>query len=161
VTGALSGGVNLTLTLTNGGSQNLFWDGLSSNGDALQSGTYMIELVRTEPGQTATVKSVTITLLEAKDGSAQAVAASAWVGPNPAQSGSPILVHYNPGSQAWAQGKLFDLAGELVEESGDAGRTGQIKFSRRLAPGIYLVDFEVRRDEYILARRALKAAVVK
>jgi flagellar hook assembly protein FlgD len=160
-TGAQSGGVSMTLTLANGGRQILYWDGLSSNGDALQSGTYMIELVRSEPGQSSTVKSVSVTLLDSKDSSAQSVAASAWVGPNPVQQGAPILVHYKPGAQAWAQGKLFNLAGELVEESSDGGVTGIVRFIRHLAPGIYLVDFEVRRNETILARRALKVAVVK
>jgi flagellar hook assembly protein FlgD len=161
VTGAISGGVNLTVTMANGGSQSLYWDGLSSSGNSLQSGTYMIELVRTEPGQTSAVKSVTITLLESKNGSAQGIAASAWIGPNPVQQGAPILIHYKPSAMEWAQAKLFGLGGELVAEANDAGGTGLLEFARRVAPGIYLVDFEVRRNETILARRLLKAAVVK
>jgi len=161
VTGAESGGVNLTLTLANGGSQSLYWDGQSSNGDPLQSGVYLIELVRTEPGQSATVKSVSVTLLEAKNGTAQAVAASAWVGPNPVQQGAPILVHYAPNAQEWGQGKLFNLAGEMVAQASDGAANGLIRFTRNVAPGIYLVDFEVRRNESVLARRVLKVAVVK
>jgi flagellar hook assembly protein FlgD len=161
LTGAESGGVNLTLALANGGSQSLYWDGQSSNGDPLESGVYIIELVRTEPGQSATVKSVSITLLEAKNGTAQAMAASAWIGPNPVTQGTPILVHYAPNAQAWGQGNLFNLAGEMVAQASDGAGNGLIKFTRNVAPGIYLVDFEVRRNESVLARRVLKAAVVK
>jgi flagellar hook assembly protein FlgD len=160
VTGAVTGGVNITLTMTNGGNQSLFWDGLGSGGQDLQSGTYLIELVRTETGQSSTVKTVAVSLLESKDSSADNVASSAIAGPDPVIKGLPVRVRYKPNSQDWVQAKLYNEGGELVGEATDFG-TGFLSFNSGLSGGIYLIDFEVRRDEAILARRIMKVAVVR
>jgi hypothetical protein len=159
VTGAVTGGVNLTLNLGNGGTQPLFWDGMGSGGAPLQSGTYLVELVRTQPGQTSTIKTVAVTLLEAKNNSAQAVAASAKVGPNPVLKGGDVIVHYKPNAQNWVVAKLYNESGEMVAQAADFG-SGALNFGKGFSGGIYMLDFEVRSGDLVVCRRILKAAVV-
>jgi hypothetical protein len=158
-TGLVTGGVNLTLTLANGATQTMFWDGLGSAGAPLQSGTYLLELVRTQPGQTSTIKSISVTLLQAKNSSALQVASSAKVGPNPVLKGGVLQVHYQPNRQNWVQAKLYNESGELVAQATDFG-TGTLKFGAGYSGGIYLLDFEVRGGDLVVARRILKVAVV-
>ncbi|HXC63704.1 MAG TPA: hypothetical protein VNZ67_05065, partial [bacterium] len=161
LTGAVTGGVNLSLTMANGGTQNIYWDGLSANGGALQSGTYLIELVRSETGHSSTVKTVAVTLLQSKDTTADDVAASAKAEPDPVLKGDNVEVHYKPSPQDWAQAKLFNLSGELVGQSIDLAGRGILSFGNGLSGGVYVVDFEVLRNGAILARRILKVAVVR
>jgi hypothetical protein len=160
-TGAITGGVNMTLTMANGGNQTLYWDGLSSNGQALQSGTYLIELVRSETGQSSTVKTVAVSLLQSKDLSAEDVAASAKAAPDPVLKGESVEVHYKPTAQDWAVARLYSQNGELVGQCSDLNGSGILTFGRGVSGGIYVVDFEVHRNEAILARRILKVAVVR
>ena len=159
-TGAVTGGVNLTLNLANGGTQFLYWDGMGSQGAPLQSGSYLLELVRTEPGQTSTIKTLAVTLVQSKNSSAQSVAASAKVGPNPVAKGSPIKVQFTPNKQNWVQARLYNESGELIAQAVDLGGTGLIILGNGCSSGIYLVDFEVHGGELVVARRVLKVAVI-
>ena len=131
-TGATSGGAQLTLTLSNGGTQSLFWDGMGSNGAPLQSGTYLVELVRTEPGPTTTIKTLSVALLQPKNGTAQAVAASAKVGPNPVLKGEDVVVRYTPGAGSWVRARLYNESGELVAQCRGHGRQRPADLRRRL-----------------------------
>jgi hypothetical protein len=159
VTGAVTGGVNLTLSLSNGASQPLFWDGMGSGGAPLQSGTYLLELVRTQPGQTSTIKTLSVTLLASKNGSALAVAASAKVGPNPVLKGGDVAVRYQPNAQNWVVARLYNESGELVAQTLDFG-SGTLNFGGGLSAGVYMLDFEVRSGDLVVARRILKVAVI-
>ncbi|HTB33897.1 MAG TPA: hypothetical protein VK842_03480 [bacterium] len=160
-TGAVSGGVNLNLTLANGHTQTLFWDGLGSNGQPLQSGTYLVELVRTETGQSSTVKTVAVGLLQPKDSSDQAVASSAKAGPDPLMKGETLQVKYHSNGLDWAQAKLYSQSGELVAAAIDSRGIGVLTFGGTPSGGIYVVEFEVCRGDAVLARRVLKVAVVR
>jgi flagellar hook assembly protein FlgD len=158
-TGAITGGVNLTLTLANGASRPFFWDGMGNGGAPLQSGSYLIELVRTEPGQTSTIKTLALTLLQSKDSSAQQMASSAQVGPNPVLKGGAVKVKYHPNGLNWVQVRLYSESGELIAQAADSG-TGTLVLGSGYSGGIYLLDFEVRSGDGVLARRILKVAIV-
>jgi hypothetical protein len=158
-TGVVTGGVNLELTLANGGTQPLYWDGMGSGEAPLQSGTYLLELVRTEPGQTSTIQTLSVTLLETKNNSALNVAASAKVGPNPVLKGGAVVVHYHPNLQNWVRAKLYNESGELVAQTVDFG-TGVLTFGGGFSGGIYLLDFEVNSGDLVVTRRVLKVAIV-
>ena len=160
VTGAINGGVPMTLTLTNGSTAPLFWDGLGAGGAPLQAGTYLVELVRSESGQSSTVKTLAVSLLQVKDGTAQNTAASAKVAPNPVAAGEPVSVRYTPSKQNWARGRLYNADGELVAEAVDLAGSGALTFGKGCSSGVYLVSFEVCEGQAVMARRVLKAAVV-
>jgi hypothetical protein len=121
----------------------------------------LIELVRTETGQSSTVKTVAVSLLQAKDSSAENMAASAKAAPDPVLKGEPVQIRFSPNAQDWAQAKLYNQDGELVCQASAAVGSGILTLKSGLSGGIYLVDFEVRRNEAILARRILKLAVVR
>ncbi|HXB97374.1 MAG TPA: hypothetical protein VNZ54_04930, partial [bacterium] len=161
VTGAVTGGVNLILALANGWTQTLFWDGLGNGGSPLQSGVYLLELVRTQPGQDPVVKALSVNLIESKDASAQAMAASAVLGPNPVVKGEGFKVRYASNGRNWALGRLYSEDGQLVEARSDAAGGGTLSFSGAVAPGIYILDFEVHAGAVAVARRGLKVAVIR
>jgi hypothetical protein len=75
--------------------------------------------------------------------------------------GGLVQVHYSANKQMWAVGKLFNQGGELIAEASDLNGLGVLTFDRGVSGGIYMVDFEVRRNETVLARRILKVAVVR
>ncbi|HXC65517.1 MAG TPA: hypothetical protein VNZ67_14230, partial [bacterium] len=159
-TGATTGGAQLSLTLANGGTQPLYWDGLGDGGAPLQSGNYLVELVRTQPGSTTTIKTISVTLLQPKNTTAEAVAASAKVGPNPVPKGGAMVVGYKPSPANWVRARLYNDSGELISQAVDMGGSGRLNLGSGFSSGIYLLDFEVCRGEAVVARRVIKAAVV-
>jgi len=158
-TGRPCGGLTLTLALANGRSLPLVWDGLGGGGAPLQAGTYMIELVSGESGAADAVKALSVALLQPKDSTAQAVAASAKVAPNPAPNGGAVVLRYTPNTRDWVLAKLYNQSGELVGQAVET-RSGTLGFAPAGSGGIYLVDFEVCQGSVVVARRLLKAAVL-
>jgi flagellar hook assembly protein FlgD len=159
-TGATSGGTQLTLILSNGGTQTLYWDGMGSNGAPLQSGTYLVELVRTEPGASTTIKTLSVALLQPKNSTALEVAASAKIGPNPVLKGGPVTVRFNPAAGIWVRARLYNENGELVAQCVDMGGSNTLTLGGGYSGGIYVLDFEVCEGDIVVARRMIKAAVV-
>jgi len=163
-TGPGKGGLNINLTLANGNATTVFWNGLSSQGQPLQSGNYLLTLSQTQTGSNEVMKTETIVVLAVKDESANGMANSAMVVPNPVAEGR-FEVRYQTGSLGigtfTAVGRLYDLDGHRVAEATDHG-SGTLRYSGDWGPGIYLLDFEVHNgDSGVLARRILKVAVVR
>ena len=156
-------GLRVDLKVGQTGSQQVLWDGLNDQGAPVSSGTYVIKLAYNEAGQRTVIKSVSVSLLQNPDSPAQAAVASAILGPNPWQPGSgvPLKLFYTPSPQGHAGVRVYNLAGELVAQAADPGDTGCIGLPVFGAEGIYLVDFEVRSGNAVLARRVLKAALVR
>jgi hypothetical protein len=159
-TGTTSGGAQLSLSLANGGTGSLYWDGLGDGGAPLQSGSYLVELVRTQPGSTTTIKTLSVSLLQPKNSTAESVAASAKVGPNPVLKGGDIVVGYKPSLAVWVRARLYNDSGELIAQAVDMAGSGRLNLGSGFSSGIYLLDFEVCRGEAVVARRVIKAAVV-
>ena len=62
----------------------------------------------------------------------------------------------------WHHFGLEKLPGERVAEAtSPAGSSGPLTLNPKLSDGIYMLDFEVRDNSVVLARRVLKVAVVK
>jgi len=159
-----TGGVTVLLDLADGSQVPEYWNGLSSSGQPVQPGTYMMQLSQVQPGSSVLVKGLTVTVLGTTNQSAQGMAESALVVPNPVKSssGGGVSVAYTSDGVDAAAGVLYDLAGERVAvASNPAASSGPLNFSARLSDGIYLVDFEVRDNSVVLARRVLRVAVVK
>jgi len=159
-----TGGVTVLLTLANGQTVPEYWDGLSSAGQPLQSGIYTLDLTQPVAGSNTVVKSLPVTILGSVDQSAQAMAGSATVVPNPVQSsGGVFTVQYQGNGQDSAFGELYNLMGERVGQAGQGpiAGTGVLVFSGKWSGGIYLLDFEVRDGSAPLARRVLKVAIIK
>jgi hypothetical protein len=158
------GGLKITLTLANGLTSSVFWDGTGTQGQPLQSGNYLVTLSETSAGSSEVLKTSPVVLLATKDLSANGMANSAMVVPNPV-AGNWFDVQYKPGSAGagtyTAVGMLYDLAGQRVAEATDDG-SGTLHFSGAWSSGIYLLDFEVHSESSgTLARRVLKVAIVR
>jgi flagellar hook assembly protein FlgD len=158
------GGLKINLTLANGLTTTIFWNGLGTQGQPLQSGNYLVTLSQTSAGSTEVLKTSPIVVIATKDESANGMANSALVVPNPVD-GNWFDVQYQPGSAGTgsytAVGMLYDLAGQRVAEATDNG-SGTLQFSGDWSSGIYLLDFEVHNGSSgALARRVLKVAIVR
>jgi flagellar hook assembly protein FlgD len=158
------GGLKINLTLADGQTTSVFWDGMSSQGQPLQSGNYLVTLSQTSAGSSEVLKTSPVVLLATKDLSANGMANSALVLPNPV-AGTWFDVQYQPASAGTgsytAVGMLYDLAGQRVAVATDEG-SGTLHFSGDWSSGIYLLDFEVHNGSSgTLARRVLKVAIVR
>lgn len=163
VTGQPQGGLRMDVKLNNSSQQPVVWDGLSDRGQPLASGTYIVKLAYNEAGQRTEIKTLAVTLLAGADSPAKAAVASAFLLPNPqrASSGRPLALVFTPSAQGQGALRAYDLAGELVAEAVDTGNAGRIEVPGKLSSGVYLIEFEIRQGTAVLARRTLKAAVVR
>jgi hypothetical protein len=94
-----------------GAGDYVTWNGLNSQGEAVASGSYLVQVTQsTETGKRVYTQSVTV-LEQSANVFAQAIA---W--PNPAPSGASSvtiwLAGLAPGSEVW--GDVYNLAGERV-----------------------------------------------
>jgi len=159
-----TGGVVIDLALQSGVVYPVYWSGLSASGQPLQSGTYMVALTQSEATSSQMVKTLTLTLLGTQNLSVQAMAASAYVVPNPVPAtSSGFTVEYQGNGADAVVGELYDLAGERVAQASQGPTAGQamLRFDVKLSGGVYLLDFEVADNTVPLARHVLKVAVVR
>ena len=154
-----TGGMNIKLTFADGNTETVFWNGTNSQGQLLQPGNYMATLSQSEAGSSEVVKTESFVILGGKDTTAQDMAGTALVVPNPVDGGS-FTVEYQPSAPDTAAGVLYNLAGQKVGEATDNGG-GSLVFTGNWSGGVYLLDFEVRNGSGVLARRILKVAVVR
>jgi len=148
----------------NSGVQTTGWNGLNDLGVPVASGAYNIQLVSIEGGREVVVTARTVIVIKVND--PMAVLESALVAPNPVPAtDKEIRVYYNPallmGYRAKAQ--LYNLAGELVSESADAGNTGVIYLAtdRAISGGIYLVRFQILSGPALYKARVIKAGIIR
>ena len=159
-------GLKMNLRDANGNTHPWAWDGRNDKGQPVASGTYTVQLVHTELGAPTTVKSISVTVLQAPNESLQASLGGALVVPAPwrpgGMSGDFALIVYKPLPGKEGVAKCYNLAGELVALGLDANNQGQVQIPvSKLASGVYVVDFEITENKAILGRRVLKVVVVK
>ena len=151
--------IPLVLTLSGGQTFPMNWDGRGDQGGTVAAGNYYLQLVRNVAGVNALVKTVTVSILKAPSRTAQALAASAKVGPNPWLGQGPLTLAYSPNPSYWASARLYDLGGEIVGQGTDFSGAGLVIFRHKLSAGLYLMVFDVGQGEATLARRIVKVAV--
>lgn len=161
-TSTASGGLDIQLALANGATETVYWNGRNSQGQPLQPGSYTVQFTAVQPGSGPLTKSMPVILLAGPDPSPQAMAASALIAPNPvlASTGAFTVQYTGDGlDSAWAQ--VYSLDGELLGSCGAGPGGGPLNFRGKWSGGVYLVDFEVRDGQAVLARKVLKLAVVR
>jgi flagellar hook assembly protein FlgD len=167
-TGQPRGQLKLDLTDSQGASHAYVWDGSNDQGGPVSSGVYTLKLVKNELGHLRIVKTKSVTVINAQGSPAQASAASAVAGPNPLMgeaARSPqaaFVVSYMPSQQGSGHVRFYNLAGELIAQGTDFSKSGKFTIQAGdLSSGIYLVNFEIRSGNAILARKILKVVVMK
>jgi flagellar hook assembly protein FlgD len=153
------GELKINVTLADGNTVPVYWNGLNTQGQPLQSGNYLLTLTQTEAGSSEILKTLPVVVVDTPDLSAQAMVQTALVVPNPV-AGSWFDVQYQTGGPYTAAGMLYDLAGQRVAEATDQGG-GILRFSGDWSSGVYLLDFEARNGDGVLARKVLKVAIVR
>jgi flagellar hook assembly protein FlgD len=161
-TGQPQGRLELELKDGLGASHAAAWDGTNQDGRPVASGVYTVKLVRTQMGQGRTVKSKSVTVINALGSPASLAADSARVGPNPLRGASNFVLSYKPAAQGRGCARIYNLAGELVSlgQDGDGGGSFTLP-AQGLAAGIYLVEFEIREGRAVLARKGIKAVILR
>ena len=167
VTGGGTGGAGslapLQISVKGGGSPaSVLWDGTNSQGIAVASGLYLVQLVSSQNGQSQVVVVKPVQVLQVAGGD---VLATAIVAPDPAPAGSPaVWLQYDPtrlmGMLPTCQ--LYDIAGEKVADSADPGHSGKIDVTggKQLAGGLYLVRFALSRAGQVDKSRVMKLSIL-
>jgi len=156
--------VSFHLTTANGAASDYGWDGCNSLGQPVQSGSYLVRLVRTVAGTGTVVKVLAVTVLALPGSTERSALDAAIIAPQPwtPAQGPGLTVAYPalPGHQVRAQ--LYDLAGELVTQGLDASGSGQLTVPvARAAGGVYLLRLEAFKGSALLAARTMKVAVLR
>jgi hypothetical protein len=122
--------------LLSDGAWSYAYDGKDDNGDLLQNGVYLLEIVSRQGSSTSTVE-VEITVIGSEGGGLLLTAA-----PNPARSGSGIVIQWLPATQR-VDLEIYDMDGGLVRNFGELSspavwtqRTGG---GEQVAGGVYVI----------------------
>jgi hypothetical protein len=122
--------------LLSDGAWSYAFDGKDSNGDLLQDGVYLFEIVSRQGNSTSTVEAE-ITVIGSAGGDLGLTAA-----PNPARSGSGIVIQWRPASQR-VDLEIYDMDGGLVRSFGELSppavwtqRTGG---GQEVSGGVYVI----------------------
>jgi hypothetical protein len=157
--------IKFKVTAPSGATSPVSWNGENSQGQPVQSGTYMVRLVYTELGQSAVVKVIPVTILALPGGSPQASLAAAIAAPQPLvqrKDGTELSVVYPPLPGDALQANLYNLAGELVAKGLDSAGSGLCLVSTgHIASGIYELELLMVDNDALLARRVLKVVIIK
>lgn len=163
--GALIGGMKLSLRDGAGIEHPWVWDGLNDVGVPVSSGSYTIRLVHQELGAPIVIKTEGVVLLQSPSDSVQRALASALVGPNPVHEslgGPGPAIYWTPFPGASGLARVYNLAGELVAQGVDENGTGRLGLPlQRLASGVYVADFSVRQGVATLGHRPLKLVLIR
>ncbi len=134
------------------------WDGRNALGNLVESGTYTVRLITTAPGGAKTVVQRQISVLKSGQGLHDP---APRLGASPLKPGQPAFLFYSPLSGARALARVYNAAGELIAQASDAASQGRIPLSLgQVAPGIYMVAFELWEGAAPSQRRLLKLAVM-
>jgi hypothetical protein len=148
----------LKITYGGGASDYSYWSGLNSQGQAVESGTYLVQVTQNTPtGRKVFSESVTV-LQTSSNVFAQAIA---W--PNPANSGASAITIWlaglAPGSEAW--GDVYDLAGERVGTLSPDPLGLRWDLPKDSASGIYLAHIYARDSMGNKRSQSIKIALTR
>jgi hypothetical protein len=147
----------LKVILDGSGASAVSWNGTNALGNAVQSGTYMVQVtgqVAGGPVETTT-KAVTVIYLQGSDPLGTAI-----IAPNPGTLGGPLrLIMQATGGNLVV--RLYTLNGDLAGEWNEPANAGELVLwpTHGLAPGIYLAALELDAPGSIPQRRVLKWAI--
>jgi hypothetical protein len=117
----------------------IYWNGLNNAGNAVSSGTYMIEVTQDSAGSAKKVYTASVTVLQPNDRVFDTLMASA--NPVPVGTKQVVITLTGAGAGTEATGGVYSLAGERVGElSGSTTLTWLIPQS--LSAGVYLIRVE-------------------
>jgi hypothetical protein len=163
VTGAPASGNYMQFELTDeaGAVSYANWDGKNSQGIPVNSGSYTAELLYSASGAVANtvVASKGFVVLR---GSTPGDLGSVMAGPNPALRGADLQIRYTPSVGYRAVARLFNLAGELVNQAEDPNATGSMTMGTKgTAPGVYILKVENTYGAAVVNRTVRKIAIVR
>jgi hypothetical protein len=151
-------GLLLTYHDVNNNSYNYPWYGVGMDGQALSSGVYTVQLLRTVGSSSSILESQQVTLLR----SGQQVGGNARVVPNPIMGNGKATLTFQPSIGSTAQAQVFNLAAQRVLIVSGSSSTGSLSLdTSHLAPGIYVVEFTKVQNGAVLTRTLIKMAVIR
>ena len=139
---------------------SVYWDGRNAQGAPVASGSYTAELVYNAPGAGGShvVEAKGFVVLQAGD---PATLGGSFACPNPASHGADIMVSYPTSTRYAAVARLYNLAGEMIDQAEDRGHTGKMSFiTKSLASGVYVIKIDKLSGGSVVARTTIKVAIV-
>jgi hypothetical protein len=152
-------GLLLTYRDADNKSYNYPWYGVGMDGQALSSGVYTVQLLRTVGSSSSILESRQVTLLRS---GGQRVGGGTRVVPNPVMDGGKAVLSFAPSVGSTAQAQVYSLAGERVLIVSGPSTAGSLTLdTSRLGPGIYVVEFTKVQNGAVLVRTMIKVAVIR
>lgn len=139
------------------------WNGTNSQGQEVQGGTYLAELSVSEAGGAKQQYSASITVISTNS----ALLEGALMGPNPLNMGlgeeTEVLKTMAPvGTEL--EGRLYDLAGELVMWASNGGGGDALKLelgNRRVSAGIYILVVRAKASDGATQTKSFKLVIMR
>jgi hypothetical protein len=151
-------GLQITYKDINGNPYPDVWYGVGLDGQALSSGVYTVQLLRTVGTSTSILESQQVTLI--RRGSQ--VGGAAHLAPNPVMGGGTAVLSFQPSSGAIAQAQVFSLASERVLIKSGPSESGSLALdTSHLAPGVYVIEFTKTQNNAVLVRTLVKMAIIR
>jgi hypothetical protein len=137
--GAMVNGPLGVKVIDRGGAVHLLdWDGRNAQGNPLDSGTYLVQLVAKGETSSQVLEARSVTLLKAPN--ALRPLASARLAPNPLRGDGDGRLDFDPVAGGRISAQLYSLAGELVLTAhGDASAGTLALPVQGLAGGVFVV----------------------
>lgn len=146
--------LQISVTLADGSSTPINWDGRNGAGRLVDSGVYNLTLSSVQPGESTQVEGAKLSVLRGPDAD---MVGTAMLGPNPAVNVSSVELRYKPQTGVPASAALYTLDGGRVAQADDRLLSGVIRLPiGGLSGGVYACVFSQG-----LQRRVIKLAVVK
>ena len=150
---------DLTIHYGAGQDDQAVWDGRDDEGQLVQSGSYIVKVLREEPGSGPSVLSETVTVID----TVSDPLSGAMAGPDPVGPGTAAVVIQLAGPSAAAvTARVYDQAGELVDSVNAPQGSRRLEWNvaaRNYGPGAYLIELETLDAQGRLERKILKVAL--
>jgi len=151
-------GLQITYKDINGNPYADAWYGEGLDGQALSSGVYTVQLLRTVGSSTSILESQQVTLIRR---GAQ-VTSGAHVAPNPVMGGGVAVLSFAASSGSLARAQVYSLASERVLMQTGPSEAGSLKLdTSHLAPGVYVIEFTKVQNNAVLVRTLVKMAIIR
>ena len=161
-----AGSINFDL----GNGTSVSWDGTNSQGQRVQSGSYLAQLIVTHDGAPKTVATAALTVLNVAEG----LLAGAILGPNPLNllsgHGSPnglpgvVILKLNTPGGVEVVGRLYNMAGELVLTASNDMNPNEMRFDlggHQAASGVYILAVTAKAPWGTTERKSFKLVILR
>jgi len=151
-------GLLLTYQDVNGNTYSQPWYGVGMDGQALSSGVYTVQLLRTVGSSSSILESQQVTLI--RRGPQELGGAKVF--PNPIMGSKKATLRFLPSAGSIAQAQVFSMASERVLVQSGPSEAGSLTLdTSHLAAGIYVVEFTKKQNDSVLVRNLIKIAIIK